>query len=105
MRCPECGAETADVIQFCARCGAPATARADPPGRPAVAQARQQAPEDARVEPAEFGYEIADAAGGAQATVPSVPQPPPIRRAMAFAGAATALLAGIVGLIAQILLY
>lgn len=105
IRCAERGAQTAEGTQCCAQCEAPTTARADPPGRPAVAQARQQALEDARVEPAELGYEIADAAGGVQATMPSVAQPPPIRTRMAFAGAGTALFAGIVGLIAAILFY
>ena len=105
MRCAECGAETTEVSQFCLRCGAPVTAHADPPGGPSVAQARQQAPQDARVAPADSGHETADAAGGVQATVSSVPQPPPIRTGAAFTGAATALFAGVVGLIAQILLY
>jgi len=104
MRCAECGAKTTEVSQCCARCGAPAMARADPAGGPSVAPARQQAPEDARVEPADFGYGTADASGGVEAAVP-VPQPPPTRTVVAFAGAGTALLAGVVGLIAQIILY
>ena len=61
-RCSECGAALTEVAQGCARCGPTSMARADSPGRPVVARARQRAPRDARVEPADFGYEI-DGAG------------------------------------------
>ncbi len=98
MRCVECGAETADPTWPCTRCGAPV----QPPvlAGPPVGQWA----EDAWPEPDDPQRENVSAASGSWLTSPSVSQAP-IRRGMTFAGSVIALLAGVAGLISQILFY
>jgi hypothetical protein len=100
MRCLECGWETADSTGRCARCGAPVAGQPFA-GAGSAGGARGKDARPGLEDPLRRNVLTAE---GYETTSPSVSQLP-IRRGAAFAGAGLALLAGVVGLISQILFY